>query len=194
MAMKCADIMNVNLELVLETTTVHRAAEIMAEAGVGFLPICDADGRVLGVVTDRDLAVRVLAKALPPSGTTVSQVMSSPPIADVASADVRDAAELMSREQRNHLVITDDVGHPIGLVSLVDIVEKAHDYLALRTARAVLGRDALGPRGGARPNDPLLKNDPTVRALPRPSEELKVRQTVFTGGHHALHDLKEFPT
>jgi len=192
--MKCADIMNVNLELVLETTTVHRAAEIMAEAGVGFLPICDAEGRVLGVVTDRDLAVRVLARDLPPSATAVSQVMSSPPIADVATADVRHAAELMSREQTNRLVITDDQGHPIGIVSLVDIVERAHDHLALRTARAVLGRDALGPRGGARPTDPLLKNDPAVHTLPPPSHELRVRETVFTGGHRALHDLREFPT
>ena len=60
--MKCAEIMNKNVEWLTEKDTVRKAASVMAEAGVGFLPICDAERRVIGVVTDRDLTTRVLAK------------------------------------------------------------------------------------------------------------------------------------
>ena len=63
--MKCADIMNTNLESLSEKDTIQRAAEIMADAGVGFLPICDQRGRVIGVVTDRDLTVRAIAREGP---------------------------------------------------------------------------------------------------------------------------------
>ena len=65
--MKCGDIMSTNLEWLTEQDTIDVAASKMAEAGVGFLPICDAEKRVVGVVTDRDLVTRGIAKrAVPP--------------------------------------------------------------------------------------------------------------------------------
>src|SRR5215471_7353488 len=105
--MKSADIMNVNLEMLLHTETIRRAAEVMAEAGVGFLPVCDAQGRVAGVVTDRDLTVRAMAKRIAPS-TAVARVMTSPAITWPASADIKDAAALMSQERVRRLVVIDD--------------------------------------------------------------------------------------
>src|SRR6476620_5270649 len=69
-AMKCTDIMSKNLEWLTEKDTVLKAAAIMAEAGVGFLPICDARRRVIGVVTDRDLAIRALAKKVAADSTS----------------------------------------------------------------------------------------------------------------------------
>src|SRR5207253_3478068 len=60
--MKCRDIMNTNVESLREKDTIQKAAQVMAETGAGFLPICDGKRRVVGVVTDRDLTVRVLAK------------------------------------------------------------------------------------------------------------------------------------
>src|SRR4029077_10104474 len=98
------------------------------------------------------------------------------------------------KERKSRMVITDEGGHPVGVLSLVDVVEKAPGHLALETVRAVLWRDALGPRGGAGRDEALLKDDPAARALPPPPEEIKVRETVFTGGHRSLKDLKEFPT
>jgi len=53
--MMCSDIMNKNVEWLTEKDSVRKAATVMAEAGVGFLPICDGERRVIGVVTDRDL-------------------------------------------------------------------------------------------------------------------------------------------
>jgi CBS domain-containing protein len=192
--MKCADIMSVNLECLSEKDTIQRAAERMADAGVGFLPICSEDGRPIGVVTDRDLAVRAMAKKVTPSATTAAMVMTSPAITCLASADIRDAEELMAQERKGRLVIVDEGGRIAGVLSLADLIERAAGRRALHTARAVLGREALGPRGGASPGQPLLRDDPTARSLPPPSDDIEPRDTVFTGGHRRTDDMKEFPS
>ena len=190
--MKCADIMSKNLEWLNEKDTVRQAAAMMAEAGIGFLPICDKWKKVIGVVTDRDLTTRALAKKIDPDKTSATLVMTSPAITIVDTADVRDAEALMAEERKARLVITDAEGQLAGVLSLADLVEHASGRESLKTVRAVLWREALGPRGGATRADPLLKDDPTVRNLPPESDDVKARDTVFTGGHRDV-DTKEFP-
>ena len=192
--MKCVDIMSLKVEALTETDTIQRAAELMADAGIGFLPICDQRRHPIGVVTDRDLAVRGIAKKLAPGSTTAAMVMTSPAITCLASAPIHDAEELMAKERKSRLVIVDGAGRLTGVLSLADLIEKAAGRQALRTARAVLWREALGPRGGAAPGQPLLQDDPTAQALPPPSDDIEPRDTVFTGGHRALKDMKEFPS
>ena len=191
--MKCADIMSVNLEWLSEGATIENAAALMAEAGVGFLPICDINQRVIGVVTDRDLTVRALAKKVAPRSTTAALVMSSPAITCLTTADIAEAEQLMAKERKSRLVITDADGRLAGVLTLVDLIEKAPTRQAVATLRAVLWRDALGPRGGASPGETLLKDDQEALALPPPSDEIKPHGTVFTGGHRSLANLKEFP-
>lgn len=190
--MKCEEIMSQNLEWLNEHDTVLKAAAIMAEAGVGFLPICDARKRVIGVVTDRDLTVRALARRVTPETTSAALIMSAPPITCLATADVRDAEALMVEEQKARLVITDADGMLVGVLSLADLVEHAPGRDSLRTVRAVMWREALGPRGGAVRGEPLLKDDPAVQELPREPDDAVVRPSVFTGGHRSS-DTKEFP-
>ena len=182
-AMKCEDIMNRNLEWLTEKDSVLKAATVMAEAGVGFLPICDSGKRVIGVVTDRDLTTRVLAKKIAPATTSAALVMSSPAITCLETADVRDAEQLMTEECKGRLVITDADGKLAGVLSLADLIEKAPGRKSLETLRSVLWREALGPRGGAAKGAPLLKDDPIARNQPIPSDDATVRPTVFTGGH-----------
>jgi CBS domain-containing protein len=74
--MKCANIMSTNLEYLTEQDTVQGAANRMAEAGVGFLPICDAERRVIGVVTDRDLVTRGIAQKVVPATTSAAMLMT----------------------------------------------------------------------------------------------------------------------
>ena len=190
--MKCTDIMSKNLEWLTETDTVLKAATVMADAGVGFLPICDAHRRVIGVVTDRDLATRVLAKNVAPGTTSAAMVMSSPAITCLDSADIREAEQLMAEERKARLVITDADGKLAGVLSLVDLIERAGGRKSLATVQAVLWREALGPRGGAAKGQPLLKDDPIARTQPTASDDVEARPTVFTGGHRDT-DTKVFP-
>jgi CBS-domain-containing membrane protein len=190
--MKCTDIMSRNLEWLTEKDSVLKAATVMAEAGIGFLPICDAHQRVIGVVTDRDLATRALAKNVAPATTSATLVMSSPAITCRDSADIREAEQLMAEERKARLVITDADGKLAGVLSLVDLIERAGARQSLATVQAVLWREALGPRGGAAKGTPLLKDDPIARSQPIPSDDVEVRPTVFTGGHRNI-DTKVFP-
>jgi CBS domain-containing protein len=190
--MKCADIMNKNLEWLTEKDSVLKAATVMAEAGVGFLPICDGGKKVIGVVTDRDLTTRVIAKKVPPATTSAALVMSSPPLTCLETADLRDAEDLMIEGGKARLVITDAEGKLAGVLSLADLIEKAPGRKSLETLQAVLWREALGPRGGADKGTLLLQNDPVARNQPIPSDDAEVRPSVFTGGHRGT-DTKEFP-
>jgi CBS domain-containing protein len=190
--MKCSDVMSRNLEWLTEKDTVFQAAAIMADAGIGFLPICDGGKRVVGVVTDRDLTTRALAKRVDPQTTTAALVMSAPAVTCLATADIRDAEELMATERKGRLVITNADGTLAGVLSLADLVEHAPGRNTAKTVAAILWREALGPRGGAAPGAPLLQNDPIARSQPRPSDDLKVTPSVFAGGHRDA-DTKEFP-
>lgn len=190
--MKCADIMSKNVESLNEQDTVQKAALVMAETGVGFLPICDGRNRVIGVVTDRDLTIRALAKKAAPETTSAALVMTSPAVTCLQTADVREAEDLMASERRARLVIVDADSRLVGVLSLADLVEHAPGRKTLQTVSAVLWREALGPRGGASRNQPLLKDDPSAQNLPVPSDDLKVRPSVFAGGNRNT-DTKEFP-
>ena len=189
--MKCTDVMNRNLEWLTEKDTILKAATVMAEAGIGFLPICDARRHVVGVVTDRDLATRALAKRLAPETTSAAMVMSSPVVTCLETADVREAENLMAEERKARLVITDAEGKLVGVLSLADLIEQV-GRKSLDTVRAVLWREALGPRAGAAKDQPLLKDDPIARRLPKADDEVKVVPSVVTGGHHGI-GTKEFP-
>ncbi|HSS39689.1 MAG TPA: CBS domain-containing protein [Polyangia bacterium] len=191
-AMRCNDIMNSNLEWLTEKDTIATAAKKMAETGLGFLPICDGGMRVLGVVTDRDLTVRALAKGLDSAGTSAAMVMSAPALTCLGSSDLREAERLMAEEQKSRIAVVDTQGALVGVISLVDLVEYAAPGQALKTLKAVMWREALGPRGGAPAGQPLLKDDPIARRQPLPADDARAPQTVFMGGDHA-GGTKEFP-
>lgn len=190
--MKCVDIMNKNVECLTEQDTIQKAAQVMAEAGVGFLPICDARKHVIGVVTDRDLTTRALAKGVASASTSATLMMTSPAVTCLETADVREAEELMAIERKARLVITNIEGQLTGVLSLADLVEHTPGRQSFKAVRAVLWREALGPRGGAARNQPLLKDDPAANNLPAPPNDLEVRPSIFVGGHRET-DTKVFP-
>jgi CBS domain-containing protein len=190
--MKCSEIINRNVEWLTERDSVLKAATVMAEAGVGFLPICDARQRVIGVVTDRDLATRALAKKVVPETTSAALIMSSPAITCLETTDIRDAEQLMADERKARLVVTDTDGKLTGILSLADLVEKTPGRQSLETLRAILWREALGPRGGAAKGSALLQDDPVARNQSFPADDATARPTVFMGGHRQS-DTKEFP-
>ena len=74
--MICEEIMKRELQTIDEASSIQHAAEKMATANVGFLPVCDRNGQALGTITDRDITVRAVARGKAPGSTSVGEVMS----------------------------------------------------------------------------------------------------------------------
>jgi CBS domain-containing protein len=186
--MRCREIATENIESLPENASVADAAKLMAVTGLGFLPVCDADRKVLGVVTDRDLVVQSMARGLDPGLTPITSVMTRPAVTYFVDGDLGMAEQLMAEEQKSRLVLIDQDGVLAGVLSIADIAERAPKREALRTLQAVLWREALGPRGGApRDQEPFLTPEPEPTG-----DHARPRDTVFTGGRHD-DGYTEFP-
>lgn len=121
--------------------TVHRAAVIMEEAGVGSLVVLD-HGTVVGVVTDRDLVRRVMAKSLAPDAR-VDGVMSSPAVTVDADADLHDAYAVFRDHPVRRIVVTAS-GNVVGVVTiddlLVNLSAQLGDLVRPVTVEAIFGQ------------------------------------------------------
>lgn len=111
---------------VLPDTTIVDAALVMKNLDIGPLPVVDA-GRLVGVVTDRDITVRATAEGLDPLTTHVSDVMTREVVACREDDDVRHAAQLMQDVQLRRLLVVDDSGNLTGIVSIGDLALQTGD-------------------------------------------------------------------
>src|SRR5688572_21878724 len=117
--MRCVDLMTRPVEFMLPGQTVTAAARKMRDANVGFLAVCDSEGKVIGALTDRDIAIR--ACAVDRAGTAmVSEVMTPEVIACRPGDEVTRAEELMARYHKSRILVTDGDGKPAGVISLAD--------------------------------------------------------------------------
>ena len=96
------------------------AVRTLAQYNIGALPVCDNNGTLCGVVTDRDLVTRCIAAERSANATTVGQVMTHRVLSVGADMDVGVAAHLMGRQQIRRLPVTEN-GRLCGMVSLGDI-------------------------------------------------------------------------
>lgn len=99
--------------------SITHAADIMEEAGVGALVVLD-NGALAGIVTDRDLVVRALAKSLPPD-SRVDAVMSCPVVTIDGDSDIADAYRLFKEHALRRLPVTDS-GRVLGMVTVDDLL------------------------------------------------------------------------
>lgn len=139
--MRCGEIMKRELEWVLEEDTVEEAARTMRNANVGFLPVCDPEKRVIGTLTDRDIAIRAAAENLVPADTRVGMVMSRDLVCAYPATDLREAEVLMAREHKSRIVIVDERGGLCGVISLSDIIAHESPRRARATMREVVSRE-----------------------------------------------------
>ena len=100
--------------------TVEVAARTLTHYNIGALPVCGQDGRVCGVVTDRDLVTRCLASGKIPGQTKVRDVMSGNVVAAQPDMEAGVAAHLMGRQQVRRLPVMEN-GKLCGMVSLGDL-------------------------------------------------------------------------
>jgi CBS domain-containing protein len=139
--MLCQNIMQHPVRWISEGDTAQTAARVMRDENIGFLPVCDASGRVVGVVTDRDIAVRLVAGDLP-AGTHVSVIMSKEVFACRADDEVTRAEREMSRHHKSRIVCTNDTGHLVGIISMTDIAKHDDGWRVARTLRKITEREA----------------------------------------------------
>jgi CBS domain-containing protein len=99
---------------------VQLAAVKMREHGVGFLPVCGVDNKPVGVITDRDIAIRAVAEGKP-ANTKVSAVMTADAVFVSDEDDLSAAEDLMVRRQKSRIMCTDDNGGVSGVISLSDL-------------------------------------------------------------------------
>ena len=123
--MKAKDIMTENPECATPGTTVADVAAIMRDMNVGVVPVTD-DDRLLGVITDRDITIRVTAAGMAPQDVTVQDFMS-PNVVTVSPDDsVDDVRKLMADHQIRRVMVVDD-GKLVGVVSLGDVALNERD-------------------------------------------------------------------
>lgn len=140
--MNCEEIMAKNPVCLTPMDDARAAALRMRDENVGFLPVCEGDGRVVGTVTDRDIAVRLVAEGMPAS-TSVNDFMNREVIACRPGDDIQEAERRMARQQKSRMLVIDDAGKLAGVISLSDIVRKEPDPArAVRTMREIAGREA----------------------------------------------------
>jgi CBS domain-containing protein len=109
--------------------TIREAAKLMQREDTGIIPVVDEQGskRLVGVVTDRDIAIRVVAEGRD-GGARVSEVMSTSKLATcMPDDDVDEAMEAMANEQVRRIPIVDERGSLVGIVAQADIVLKTRD-------------------------------------------------------------------
>jgi len=139
--MRCRDVMERVVSRCHESLTVQTCAQMMRDENIGFMPVLDLEKQVVGVVTDRDLALRVLAEDLPPT-TPVGDVMTRDVRICRPDDDLRTAEAKMASTRKSRLVVADEQGRCVGVISLSDIAQADSRARAGGVLRAITRREA----------------------------------------------------
>ena len=128
-AMKAQDIMSKNPTCVTPDTTLADAARLMKNENIGIVPVVESTSsrRLIGVVTDRDIAIRAVAEGRDGVTTSVGHVMSANVRTTTVDKSVDDVMDLMGEEQVRRVPVVDDRGVLVGIISQADIVLNAKD-------------------------------------------------------------------
>jgi CBS domain-containing protein len=120
------DVMSSDCECIGENETVLDAAKKLKELDVGSMPICGEDDRLKGMLTDRDIVVKVLAEGRDPASTTAGELGDGKPVTIGADDSVEEALVTMAQHQVRRLPVID--GHDlVGIVSQADIARNVDD-------------------------------------------------------------------
>ena len=119
------DVMTSNPSTVETSASVLEAAKIMASQDVGPVPVVEGD-RLTGIVTDRDIVVRVLAEGRDPSSTTVGEIASSDLVTVTPDDDLQEALETMASAQARRLPVVEG-DRVVGIVAQADVARQGQD-------------------------------------------------------------------
>ncbi|ARF53387.1 CBS domain-containing protein [Streptomyces gilvosporeus] len=120
------DIMHVGGTCVQESETLEEAARRMSELGVGALPICGPDDRLHGIITDRDIVVKCLAKGKDPKSMTAGHLAQGKPVTIDTEADAGQVLRAMEEHRIRRLPVVDK-HRLVGMISEADLARHLTD-------------------------------------------------------------------
>ena len=122
--MLCSEIMTTNPEYVMPTDSVMKAAQLMKSEDVGPIPIVKDGKKLEGIVTDRDLAIKVVAEGRNPKTTQVEEVMTKNLVTCKENDDVEKALKLMQDHQVRRIPVVDNQDHLLGIIAQADVANR----------------------------------------------------------------------
>jgi CBS domain-containing protein len=126
MGKKIQEVMTSNPCAIDADKPVSYAAKMMKDEDVGFAPIVEGD-KLIGTVTDRDIAMKVVAEGRDPQSTTVREIASTNLVTIDPQQDLDDALRLMASSQVRRLPVVEEDGRLVGVVAQKDVAEQGDD-------------------------------------------------------------------
>ena len=126
MAQSIRDLMTANPCSIDADQTVAHAAKMMRDEDVGLAPIVEGD-KLVGTVTDRDIAIRVVAEGKDPNQTTVREIASTNIVTIDPQQDLDEAVRLMAKHQVRRLPVVEEDGRLVGVVAQADVAREGDD-------------------------------------------------------------------
>ena len=145
MATKISEVMTDRPRAITPQTSIREAARLMDEESVGSLPIVSEGARLVGIVTDRDIAIRAVGRGRDPEQTPVAEIASEEVYALTPDDDLDDALQTMARAQVRRVPIVVRENELVGMVSQADIARVAKDKTAGEVVEAI-SQPPRGPR------------------------------------------------
>ncbi len=121
---KLKEIMSKNVQCMAPDTDLREIADKMKELDAGSIPICEND-RLVGMITDRDLVVKMIAGRLDPATAMAKDVMTSPIVYCFEEQDIGEAARIMEAKKIRRLIVLNKGKKLVGIISLGDISLRA---------------------------------------------------------------------
>ncbi|MEO7133635.1 MAG: CBS domain-containing protein [Vicinamibacterales bacterium] len=106
-------------------TLLNEVANLMVEADCGEIPVTDGSNRLIGVITDRDIVVRVVAQGKNPSAVTAAECMSEPVVVVNEDTTLADVISVMEKNQIRRVPVVDASGCCCGIISQADVAQSA---------------------------------------------------------------------
>ena len=124
-------------------TTLNEVANLMVEADCGEIPVTDSSNRLVGVITDRDIVCRVVAKGKNPSAVTASEAMTQPVVCVNEDTTLNDVMAVMEENQIRRVPVVDGTGCCCGIISQADVALNAREGQVGELVREV-SKDSAG--------------------------------------------------
>lgn len=124
---KCSDLMTKDVTCCVREDMVNTVAQSMKAQDVGAMPVVDSHEKhkLIGIVTDRDLALKVVAEGLDSRKTKVADVMSSKMVVCKTGDDWQLALDAMAKHQLRRIPVVDDQGKIVGIIAQADVATRS---------------------------------------------------------------------